>query len=154
MNGTGDELFPRSRLSRDENGRVSRCDAGDVGEDCSQRRRRPDDLLEHRDALELFAERQVLRLQSLLCPFPIFDVDRRDVPSCNPALLIAKRSVPAQEPAVGSILRTQKLFEIERLAARQLLPSPLNLVEVVGMPHRPWEVGTTKLFDGAAEIVE
>ena len=62
MNGTGDELLPRSRLSGDENGRVGRCHARDVLEDPPELGRRPDDLLEHRRLVELLAEREVLVL--------------------------------------------------------------------------------------------
>src|SRR5262249_25210987 len=127
--------------------------ASNGGRGPADRLRRPDDLVEHRDALDLFAERQVLSLQ-LLRPLPILDVGRRGVPPRNPAVFLTKRSVMTQEPAVGSILRAHVGLVLEGLAARKLLASALMFLEVVGMGHRPKEVSSTKLFEGAAEIVE
>src|SRR5262249_3886906 len=55
---------------------------------------------------------------------------------------------------IGSVLPAQTLLEVERLAALHPLVHPRKVLELVGVPYRPREVWTAKLFDRAAEIVE
>ena len=80
-----DELLARAGLTGDQHGRIRRRDLGHVGEHRLQRRRRPDDLLEHRGPVHLVPQYQIFfvelilqRLKLRLGPLLVVDVDDQD----------------------------------------------------------------------------
>src|SRR5262249_23732818 len=66
-----DELLPRSRLSRDEDGRVRRRNPGYARSDRPEAGRRPDDLLEHRRLVDFLTESEGFLVGALLGPLPV-----------------------------------------------------------------------------------
>src|SRR5262249_10687292 len=66
VNGAGDELLAGSRLTRDEDGRSGGSDLGHLQENDLQCPRRADDFLEHRSAVDLVAQREVLPIELVL----------------------------------------------------------------------------------------
>jgi hypothetical protein len=99
-----------------------------------KRRRRPDDLLEHRRTVDLFAQRDVLVANSIFGTFAIVDVGGRGIPPHNAAVVIAQGPISDQEPAILAVVAPGSLFVLERFSAFEcvtsLLPEALDIFRV------------------------
>ena len=63
MNSAGNELFPGTGFSHDEDRGVGGSDFGNPRKDDLQRVRRADDFLEHRGAIHFVAQRKILAVE-------------------------------------------------------------------------------------------
>ena len=103
VNRPGHEFFPRARLARNEHRRVAPRDLRYAREHRLQRRRGPDDLLEHRRRVNFLPQRDVFLLQSLLGSLAIVNIGQRHIPTHDPSVVVAHRIVARQKPAIASI---------------------------------------------------
>ncbi len=155
MDGAGDQLLAGSGLAEDEHGRVGAGDARDLIEHALQRRRRSDDLLEHRRAVDLVAQRLVLVAHAQLGALALFDVGAGRVPVHHATFSVAQRVVLNEEPAVLPIVAPRPPFKAERHAARErLLPFVLEPLDVLGMKDQLARIVVGDLVDRQAVIVE
>jgi hypothetical protein len=60
----------------------------------------PDDFLEHRCAIEVFAQRQVFVAHPLFALLALVDVRARRIPAQEASLVIPQRVVPVEKPAI------------------------------------------------------
>jgi len=85
----------------------------------------PDDLFEHRGAVDVFAQREILALRALFGSLAIIDVGARRVPAQRLTVLIPHRVVLYEEPPVLAIMAPSALLELEGHATREGVPALL-----------------------------
>src|SRR2546427_6700318 len=103
VDGTGDKFLARAGLASDEHRRAGRSYLSDAGQYGLQGGGGPDDLLEHRHLVDLFAKRDVLVSDRFLRPLPILDVGPRDIPARDPTVLVPQRVRAEQKPAKRTV---------------------------------------------------
>src|SRR3989454_12619765 len=107
MDGARNQLLAGAGLAEDEDGSVRWGDLGHVPEYHPQGCRGPHDLLEHRFAIDVLSQRQILIAGPLFRPLPIVDVGACGVPAHSAALLVSYRTVLDQEPAILSVVASR-----------------------------------------------
>ncbi len=100
VDGAGDQFLAGAGLAENQDSRIGRRDASDVGEDAQQFLRRADNLFEHRRAIDFFTQRQVFVFRSLRRQFGFFDVGLRHVPAQDVSFFVVHRIEAADEPAI------------------------------------------------------
>src|SRR6266478_3841877 len=100
VDGTGDQFLTRTRLTGNQNCRIGRRYLCYISKYCLQRRRGPDDLLEHRCVIDFFAQSNVLVLDSLFSLLAIFDIGRRDIPANDVSFFISHWVMAEKKPAI------------------------------------------------------
>ena len=109
MYGASDQLFPRSRFSRNQAGRIRGRNFRHLCQHSPQGFGGANDLLKHRRALDLFAQRDVLISQAIFGLFMIFNVRSCPEPLDNVSVLIEQRVTANQEPSIPPIFSAQPL---------------------------------------------
>ncbi len=116
---------------------------------------RCDFLLEHRRAIDLFAQRDVLIASPLFRAFTIVDVGGRAVPADDAALFVAQGTVPDEEPSILSIVPSGALLVLERAAARQRAGTLLlESFHVFLVKDAPTEIRTARFVCRKARVFE
>src|SRR5262249_27747761 len=87
----GDELLAGARLARDQDRRLRRSHLRDPFQDCPDRRRVTDDLLEQ--LVDFVAKSEGLLAGALLAPFSVVDVGSGAIPAKDPAIRVEQRVV-------------------------------------------------------------
>ena len=119
----GDELFAGAGLPGDQHGRFGRRDLRQVGEHGPERRRRADDLLEHRRAVDVFAQREIFVAHAIFGALAIVDVGFRCIPADDTAVGVANGVVADQEPTILPVVAARALLGFKRLTAHERLPA-------------------------------
>jgi hypothetical protein len=88
VDGPGDKLLAGAGLTGDQHGRIRRRHLRDLRQNGPKRRRGADDLLEHRGAIDLFAQREVLASNPVFGPLEIVDVRSRGIPADDVAVMV------------------------------------------------------------------
>src|SRR4029453_8739553 len=114
VNRPGHEFFPRTRLARNEHRRIAPRDFRYAREHRLQRRRGPDDLLEHRRRVNVLPERDVFLLKSLHGSLALVDIGARNIPAPDLSVVVAHRIVASQKPAIASIRVAQRNLQLLR----------------------------------------
>src|ERR1700679_1153375 len=83
---TRDQLFARAGFAGDQNRGVGRSNLGYSRQYRTKGSRSANDLLEHRCPIDLFAQRDVLVMESLLSLLAIFDIGSSDIPTREASL--------------------------------------------------------------------
>ncbi len=155
MDRPRNQLLAGTGLAEDENGGVCWGDLCDLREDLAERRGGTDDLLEHRSAVDVFAQRHVLITRALFGPLAIVDVGARRVPAQRLTELIPYRVVLHEEPPVLAIVSPSALLELERHATRERVPTLLPKARhVFRMKHARAEVGRGHLINRETDVLE
>src|SRR6266850_6388513 len=154
VNRPRDELLPRAGLAGDEDGRIAAGDLGHSRQHGRQRRRGADNFFEHRCLVDFFPQRHVLLLQSLLGPLAIVDVLTIELPPNQLSLVVAKRVVPDEEPAIGPVPLPQPHLGLVGGRLRDgTIDYRLDSIEVVRMDLVP-EASVAPCLEGDAVIGE
>src|SRR5882672_10372827 len=134
MNSPRDEFFAGAGFAGDQNGRIAAGDLRHLRQDGGQRGRAADNLLEHRGLVDFLSKCNVLLLQFILVSLAILDVGACDVPPDDLALVVPKRVVTNQEPAIRPVAATQALLQLESPGDFQrtvkMCPDPVNVVRM------------------------
>jgi hypothetical protein len=88
-----------------------------VGQHGPERGRRADDLLEHRRAIDLFAQREILAQDAVFGALALVDVSPGGIPPDDMAVVVANRVVADQEPAILPVFAAHALLGFKRFAA-------------------------------------
>ncbi len=115
----GDELLPGPGFTGDKNGRICRGDLGHARNHRLKSGRAAYYLFEHRRAVDLFAQGNVLVLEPLLSLLAILDIGRRSIPTCGASLCIQCRIVADEKPAILPVSSPQPHFNIKRGPAQE-----------------------------------
>ena len=164
VNGAGDQLLPGAGLAGDQDGRIGARHLAHEHQHPAQRRRRADDLLEHRGLADLVAEGDVLLLelifellQLLFRAFAGVDVRERAVPPEDRPLVVPKRNGAGQEPSIGPIRAADPHFLIEGTPRGDGLPpvlhdafAVLRMDHLRPLPHEGLVLAKTRLREQAA----
>src|SRR6266436_9518976 len=97
--------------------RIRRRHLGHVRQNCPKRRRGADDLLEHRRAIDLFAQREVLASDAVFGPLAVVDVGSCRIPADDIAVVVAERAVAGQEPTILSVFPARALLGLKWFAS-------------------------------------
>src|SRR5262249_29669767 len=119
VDGTGDELLPRTRLARDQDRRSRRSHLRDASEHRPDRRGVTDDLLEHRRLVDFLPEREGFLVGALLGPFSVVDVGSGAIPANDPSLVVEERVVVDEKPAIPAVAPETSLLVAEGHGTRQ-----------------------------------
>jgi hypothetical protein len=119
VNGAGDKLFTGSGLAEYEDGGVGVRDLGNLGENTLQGGGGPNDLLEHRSVVDVFAQGEGFVAHAIFGALAIVDVGAGDVPAHDLSLLVADGDVAPEEPAVIPVLSSRAQLVLERDSFRQ-----------------------------------
>src|SRR5438093_5833554 len=123
--GAGHQLLAGSGLAQNQNGGIHRRHPGNLRQHRVQSVGRPDNFLEHRNAVDVFAERDDLVSHSLFGLFSIVDFDAGYIPSDDLPVFVQKRIESIEEPAILPVFAEQPVLAFERLPGRK---RPPNLV--------------------------
>ena len=115
----GDELLARAGLPGDEHGGIGRRHLGHVRQDHPERPRSADDLLEHRRAIDLLAQREILASDAVVGALAIVDIGSGGIPADDRAVVVANRVVADQEPAILSVAAARAQLGFKRLTAHE-----------------------------------
>lgn len=88
MDGSSNQFLASAGFTCQENRRVCRGNFGNCRKHLLERRRRAHDLLEHRGAINLLAQDDVLALEPLLRTFAVVYVGSCSVPADDTSALI------------------------------------------------------------------
>jgi len=124
VNGASDQFFAGSGLPKYEDRSVGVGDLCDLGEHTLQRRRRADDLLEHRSAVDVFAQGEGFVAHAIFGALAIVNVGAGDVPAQDLSLLIVDGDVAPEEPAVLPVASPRAQLVLERDPFRQPFLTP------------------------------
>ena len=120
-----------------------------------KRRRGADDLLEHRRAIDLFAQREVLASDAVFSSLAVVDVSSGGIPADDMAVVVAERVVADQEPTILSVFAERAVLGFERFTAYEpiaaFLLEPRHIVRMEA-PDASAIVG--HLFQGEPCVVE
>src|SRR6266403_1198195 len=97
------QLFACACFTRDEDGRITRCDFGDARENTFQSGRCSNDLFKHRGFVDFFTQSDVFTTKPVFRLLAVFDVRPGDIPTRNLSLFVAQWVKTSQEPAITSI---------------------------------------------------
>ena len=114
MNGAGDELLSRAGFPEDQHVRIRRSDLRNLVENAAQRFGPADDVLKHRAAHDLFAQREVLVAHAVFVPLALVDVGARRIPANDATLRVELRVVLDEKPAIAAVLPAGPLLDRER----------------------------------------
>src|SRR5438034_1568936 len=103
MNGASDQLLAGSGFSRDQDRRLRRCNLRDLRQHPSQRFGGSDNLLEHRGAIDHFAQCQILVSDSLFGLLAVFDVGPRRIPANDMSLFVTQGPVVDKKPTTPTV---------------------------------------------------
>ncbi len=155
MDRARDQLLACAGLAEDEDGGICRGDLRDLCEHLAERRRGADDLFEHRGAVDIFAQREILITHALFGPLAIIDVGARRVPAQRLTVLIPYRVVLHEEPPVLAIVAPSALLEVEGHATREGVPALLPQARhVFRMKNARAEIGRGHLRDRESGVLE
>src|SRR5439155_834413 len=155
VDGSRDQLLAGAGFAQNQYRGIGGGDFVDQREHASQGRRRPDDFLEHRRAIDLFAQRDVLVADPIFRLLAIVDVRRRRVPSDNVSVLIAHGTIPDQKPTIMAVVTSGSLFVLERLSPRERVASLLlEAFDIFGVKHSSAKRGTSRFVTAQAGILE
>ena len=155
VDGSRDQLLAAAGFAQDQDRGIGGGDLVDQREHASQGRRRPDDFLEHRRAIDLFAQRDVLVANPVFRLLAIVDVRRRRVPSDDVSVPVAHGTISDQEPAIVAVVTSGSLFVLERLTARERVASfLLKAFDIVGVKHSSAKLGTSRFVTAQAGVLE
>src|SRR6266850_1982801 len=150
-----DQLLAGAGLAEDEDGGICWGDLRDLCEHLAERRRGADDLFEHRGAVDILAQRQILITHALFGPLAIIDVGARRVPAQRLTMLIPYRVVLHEEPPILPVVAPSALLEVEGHAARESLPALLpQACHVFRMKNARAEIGRGHLRDRESGVLE
>src|SRR2546430_423662 len=150
-----DQLLAGASLAEDEDGGICWGDLRDLCQHLAERRRGADDLFEHRGAVDIFAQHQILITDTLFGPLAIIDVGARRVPAQRLTVLIPHRVVLDEEPPVLAIVAPSALLELEGHTTREGVPALLPQARYVfRMKHARAEIGRGHLRDREAGGLE
>src|SRR5713101_5822451 len=134
MNGPSNQLFAGSCFAQNENGGIRRCDLRDFRQHPPKGFGGPHDLLEHRGAIDLFAQREILASDPVFGLLAVFDVGPRRIPANSLSLLVPQRVVADKKPAILPVPPSYSLLIFKwRAAFKRLLafvPQSLYIVRV------------------------
>src|SRR4029077_19348661 len=103
MYGASNQLFSRSSFSRNQDGRIHRRNLRYLCQHSPQGFGRADDLLKHRRAFDLLAQRDVLVSHAIFSLLTIFNVRCRPEPPNNISVVIEHRVAANEEPSIPPI---------------------------------------------------
>src|SRR6266853_1669001 len=150
-----DQLLAGAGLAEDEDGGICWGDLRDLCEHLAERRRGADDLFEHRGAVDIFAQREILITHALFGPLAIIDVGARRVPAQRLTVLIPHRVVLHEEPPVLAIVTPSALLEVEGHATREGVPALLPQARYVfRMKNARAEIDRGHLRDRESGVLE
>src|SRR5258708_921971 len=107
------QLFACACFTRDEDGRITRCDFGDARENTFQSGRCSNDLFKHRGFVDFFAQSDVFVTKLVFRLLAVFDICRGNIPTRNLSLFVAQWVKANQEPAISSITFAHSQFQLE-----------------------------------------
>src|SRR5258708_454411 len=107
MNSARNQFFAGAGFAGDQHRRIAGGDLRHVRQDGGQRWRAADNLFEPRGLVDCLPPRNVFLLQLILVSLAIFDVGACDVPPNDLSLVVSKRVVTNQKPAIRSVAATQ-----------------------------------------------
>src|SRR5882672_1551093 len=143
-----DQLLAGAGLAEDEDGGICWGDLRDLCEHLAERRRGADDLFEHRGAVDILAQRQILVTHALFGPLAIVDVGARCVPAQRLTVLTPYRVVLHEKPSVLAIVPPSTLLKLERHAPSEGVPALLpEARHVLRMKHARAEISRGHLRD-------
>src|SRR5713226_1853274 len=121
MNGPSNQLFAGSGFAQNEYGGLRRFNLRDVCQHPPKGFGGPHDLLEHRRAIDLFAQREIFASDPLFGLLAVFDVGPCRIPTNNAPLLVPQRVVADKKPAILPVTPPYSLLIFEWRAARKRL---------------------------------
>src|SRR5258706_5885682 len=107
------QLFACACFTRDEDGRITRCDFGDARENTFQSGRCSNDLFKHRGFVDFFAQSDVFVTKLGFRLLAVFDICRGNIPTRNLSLFVAQWVKANQEPAISSITFAHSQLQLE-----------------------------------------
>src|SRR5262249_41365254 len=127
-------LLAGAGLALDQDGGIGGSDSRHLLQYFAKLIRRTDDLLEHRGAHDLLAQRDGFVSDALFGLLAIFNVSGRGEPPLNLAPFVAQRIVAKEKPAIPPILAQQPLFHLKRSSHGQAAVSlSRHSLEIVWM---------------------
>src|ERR1700723_3584380 len=108
------QFLARSGFAQDQNGRIRRRNFCHLLQYLPHGFARTDDLLKHREAIDVFAQRNVLVLEVLLSHLAILDVCSRCIPAHEPSLLVAERVITKEIPTILAVFSENPPFGLKR----------------------------------------
>ncbi len=124
-------------------------------QDRPKRRRGADDLLEHRGAIDLFAQGEVLASNTVFGSLAVVDVGSGGIPADDVAVVVPNRVVADQNPAILSVFAARALLRFKRLTARECLPAlVLEPRHIIRMETPDARVFVGHLFEAEPRVVE
>src|SRR6185295_739513 len=101
-------------LASDQHRGIGRRHLGYLRQNRAKPWRSADDLLEHRRAIDLFAQREVLAADAVFGSLEVVDVRSRGIPADDVAVMVPNRDVADQKPQILAILAARAQLGFER----------------------------------------
>src|ERR1700733_3076285 len=114
MERTRNQFFPRSGFAEDENGRIRRRNFCHLLQHLPHGFTRTDNFLKHREAIDFFAQRNVLVLEALLSQLAIFYVGSRRIPAHEVSQFVAEGIIPKEVPTILAVFSENPPFGLKR----------------------------------------
>src|SRR6266436_5484 len=134
MNGPSNQLLAGSGFAQNEYGGIRRCDLRDLCQHPPKGFGGPHDLLEHRRAIDLFAQREIFASDPLFGLLAVFDVGPCRIPANHVSLLVPQRVVADKKPAILPVAPPYSLLIFKwRAACKRLLAFVPQFLHIVRM---------------------